>query len=145
MVTLFVLHFLADFILQSREMGKKKSVEFLWLLKHLFIQYAVFRIGLSFMGMEDSRLFALFNALIHGVIDWNIWKLYKLSVHYRITRRLKGLGVYGTNPKESLAYKITYEKSCEQWEYWEDHLFYTTIGFDQMLHAITLYALWTYL
>ena len=27
------------------------------------------------------------------------------------------------------------------WKYWEDHWFYTTIGFDQLLHVLTIILL----
>jgi hypothetical protein len=120
LICLFVVHFIADFICQPREMGKKKSYEPLWLLGHLAIQFVFF----LFFGWK----FALANAVIHGVIDWNIWRLYKLSVVKR-------------HPQ--LNWNDKYQQGA--WKYWEDHLFYTTIGLDQMLHGITLIVLWRYL
>lgn len=124
-VYLMVLHFISDFVLQSREMGKKKSSDFVWLLRHLLIICSVFYIGLvPFLFMRSITgpkfLFVpLLNVIIHGLIDMNIWNVYKFSV-------LKRGG------------DIT-------WKYWDDHLFYTTIGFDQMLHTITLIILWNVL
>ncbi len=122
LIYLFVLHFIADFILQSREMGKKKSVEFSWLSAHLQIQAAIFLVFLLPINLLFAAKFAFLNALIHGIIDWNIWKLYKVSVYLRDKRA-----------------------TPETWKYWEDHLFYTTIGFDQLLHASTLIGLYWYL
>jgi len=55
------------------------------------------------------------NALAHAVIDWNVWRGYKW-----IRRR-----------EDPVTFK-----------YWEDHLFYTTIGFDQMLHLLTIVLIW---
>jgi hypothetical protein len=123
---LLMTHFVADFILQSREMGKKKSSEPEWLLKHLLIQYFAFFIVLSF---TDGHYFwfALLNTLIHGVIDWNIWNLYKLYAYKAIAK----------NPQHPL---LT-NNPAEPWKYWEDHWFYTTIGFDQLLHMLTLVLL----
>jgi hypothetical protein len=122
LIYLFVLHFIADFLLQSREMGKKKSVEFNWLAKHLAIQFAIFLVGLSIFNVECTVEFAGLNAIIHGIIDWNIWKLYKVSVYLR-------------------------DKTAtpETWKYWDDHWFYATIGLDQLLHAITLIGLYQWL
>lgn len=114
---LLVVHFVADFLLQSREMGKKKSSELHWLLGHLAIQLLAFFIVLL-PFTEWAFVFALLNATIHGVIDWNIWRLYKLSV----VRRFPDV-----NP-------ATYQ-------YWEDHWFYATIGLDQLLHGLTLIGL----
>jgi len=123
------LHFIADFLLQSREMGQKKSYELKWLNKHLSIQFFVMFLGLlPFTGYHIAILFAFYNSCIHGVIDWYIWRGYKASVWLRNRK-------YGHN-KEQLA---------STWKYWEDHLFYTTIGFDQALHITTLALLWKYL
>lgn len=108
---LLSLHFLADFVLQSREMGKKKSQEPVWLFSHLAIQCMVFML---FVGWK----FAIANAAIHGVIDWYIWRFYKLSVAWRFP-----------------------DATVNNFKFWEDHLFFTTIGFDQLLHGLTLVLL----
>lgn len=140
-IYLMILHFIADFLLQSREMGKKKSSEFLWLLKHLGIQYTIMIIGLTpcfFLNLISAhKLLALciLNTIIHGVIDWNIWNVYKYSVKIRLINHYKDTGVHENHIK----------KAGSNWEYWEDHWFYTTIGFDQLLHASTLVILWSVL
>lgn len=118
MIKLFFLHFLADFILQPREMGKKKSSDFRWLFGHLAIQFLVF---LPFVGWRLSAM----NALVHGLIDKNIWNLYKVSVLYRVF------------PK-SMPWKERPGNLSANYRYWEDHWFYVTIGLDQFLHAVTL-------
>lgn len=130
---LLFLHFLADFILQSREMGKKKSTSWYWLTAHLSIQFFVFA---PYTGFN----FALANALLHGVIDKNIWNLYKLIVHLRITKQLKSQGWDG-----SMAPGNAYQLTAQGWKYWDDHAFYAMIGLDQMLHTTTLYFLSTFL
>lgn len=111
----FVIHFVADFLLQSREMGKKKSSDYSYLAMHLSIQFLCF---LPFFGFK----FALYNALIHGVIDKNIWNLYKVSVYLRDKKA-----------------------TPETWKYYDDHWFYSTIGLDQLLHALTIIYLVKYL
>lgn len=138
MITVYCLflHLVADFFLQSREMGKKKSSEKYWLYKHLSIQFAVFWVGLlPFTGIAIALYFALTNALIHGVIDWNIWKLYKYSVYRRLLKKVISTGARKDQYEAGVA------SHAKNWQYWEDHWFYTTIGVDQFLHAATLVLL----
>jgi hypothetical protein len=115
------LHFIADFLLQSREMGKNKSHDLFYLLMHVMIQWLVMFGGLLFMlNPVAAYQIAAINAFIHGLIDWNIWRYYKRWVKFR----------FG-NPKE------------QEFKYWEDSGFYSTIGFDQMLHMWSiLFAIW---
>lgn len=120
MIKLFFLHFIADFLLQSREMGKNKSSNWGWLFAHLVIQFLVF---LPFAG----GYFALANAMIHGIIDRNIWSLYKKLCEFRMEEDESfSLGAFSQM------------RENEEFEYWEDHWFYVTIGLDQFLHAATL-------
>ena len=124
------LHFVADFLLQSREMGKKKSSELYWLFQHLGIQFFVIGIGSLFVLGAHSIWFAIFNTLIHGIIDWNIWRLYKWSAGYRIRNKLR-----------SAYAAAAFDAEVAKWQYWEDHWFYATIGLDQFLHASTILLL----
>lgn len=55
-------------------------------------------------------IFAITNAVVHITIDWNIWRLYRFI-----------------RANESSNFK-----------YWEDQLFYFTIGLDQLLHLLTI-------
>lgn len=66
-----------------------------------------------FCFLPFGFLFSLTNAAIHGAIDRFIWNIYKFI------RKNEGKG----------------------FEYWKDDLFYKTIGFDQMLHLLTLVIL----
>lgn len=145
-----VLHFIADFLLQSREMGQKKSSELSWLLKHLAIQTGIIFIGLApFVGLIIALKFALLNSVVHGVIDWNVWKFYKLSAHKRIIKEIRAeyLKKFGepTWLDDQSIIEVgapeMYKEKVTNWKYWEDHWFYTTIGFDQLLHTATLIIL----
>ena len=129
-VKLLIIHFVADFLCQSREMGKKKSSDIRWLLAHLAIQFAAF-------CPFTSWKFALANCAIHGIIDWNIWRGYKFMVGRRL------YDGYGRAWKSEVQGKPHHSLMSDQgeWRYWEDHWFYSTIGFDQLLHAITLIKL----
>jgi hypothetical protein len=130
---MMVSHFVADFLLQSREMGKTKSTVFKVLCEHVIIQYlTLWAFLLFFVGPTLAVEISLCNALVHGLIDWNIWKLYKWSAKYRIEKRIDTHLFLKADGAVVLA---------DKWEYWEDHLFYTTIGIDQLLHGLTLVAL----
>jgi len=128
---LLVLHYIADFLLQPREMGQKKSSEPKWLLAHLAIQFAIF-------APFTSAWFALANCAVHGVIDWYIWRGYKLTAYYRIRKDV--IAKYGswTQPPEE---DVNIKAGIASWQYWTDKIFYDTIGFDQLLHGLTLVTL----
>jgi hypothetical protein len=140
MPVFLIFHFIADFLLQSRAMGKKKSESFKMLLKHLGIIFGVFFVGgalffyylyFNIPYMKVDRLTislfcafitSLLNTIAHGIIDANIWKLYKLSVYMRV--------------------KNDQNFDVSKWAYWDDSWFYSTIGLDQLLHVLTIYFIY---
>ncbi len=128
---LLFLHFIADFLLQSREMGKTKSGNIVVLFQHLAINWTVIVLLLPLAGVSFQLAMAVstLNAIVHGVIDWYIWRIYKLSVINRIRRAIK--------PQEFHMFR----QLCLDFKYWDDHFFYVTIGADQLLHALTLITL----
>lgn len=138
MITLIILHFIADFLFQSREMGRQKSSHWGYLTLHLMIQYLVFLPALGFT-------WSLVNALVHGLIDKNIWNAYKLYAGYKIKQQMKEEG-FGIKPQPFYQSKEKFDKvfqiNAQYYKYWEDHWFFVTIGFDQMLHMITLAVIW---
>jgi hypothetical protein len=107
-------------------MGKKKSSEPGYLAAHLGIQFVAFLLVLI-PFTERALYFSFANMVIHGLIDWNLWRLYKAYAFRAIAK----------NPQHPL---LT-GNPTEPWKYWEDHWFYTTIGFDQLLHMLTLMLL----
>ena len=56
------LHFIADFILQSTDMGTKKSSDIKWLITHC----AVYTLPFVIMGWK----FALITGLLHFCVDF---------------------------------------------------------------------------
>ena len=109
-------------------MGKNKSSSLKWLSAHIFIIFMVFLIGTGDIKFSGA------NALIHFVIDATLWNLYKVAVWYRYTGHL-----YPKSKKDKLRGLV--EKISQKHKYWEDHLFYTTIGLDQLLHGLTIILL----
>ena len=135
--------------MQSREMGQKKSSEFKWLFRHLTIQWLFFAFGLVyFVGPVLALAFATLNAVVHGIIDWYIWKGYKLTAHIRINKEVDKLAaalIAGGVPMDAETHKAAYDAGVQDWKYWEDHVFYSTIGFDQLLHILTIIGLFALL
>jgi hypothetical protein len=108
----------------------------------------VFAILLSpIVGMGTAILFSMCNAAIHGVIDWNIWSLYKKQVKKRLNKAAYMRAVEDTDWNTS--YKNRCERHlkvlAEEFKYWEDKGFYTTIGLDQLLHTLTIILLFALL
>ena len=146
LIVLFIAHYVADFLLQTRKMGKNKSVQFKFLLGHIAIIFGMFFVPMFVYYLQclpDDDLqttimvasicaftFSALNALIHGVIDWFIWRFYKLNVRRRLDK----------DPWHELAAENSLEIE-NPWKYWEDSHFYATIGLDQLLHALTLFLL----
>lgn len=93
------------------------------------VQFFIFAVILMFIVSPiNAILFATANAVIHGIIDWNIWRGYKYTVK-----------IWMQNNPDHQATKH-YLKTGE-FKFWEDHVFFTTIGLDQLLHGLTLVLL----
>ena len=135
LIILFITHFLFDFVFQSREMGKKKSEDINFLLKHggiLFMGYMWAAYAIC-DNMADMLLMSGLIVLIHCIQDWYIWRGYKRLVKNKVTRKLQFYNqMFPEGQKEAI------EKKLQEWKYWEDHKFYYTIGLDQTLHFITI-------
>lgn len=114
LVLLTIVHIIFDFVLQSRTIATNKSSSLRYLAPHLFILSIGLTIYASLSGRyTDSQgiSFVYLNIILHGIIDWNIWRLYKFIV----LKRFKNVD--------------------KDFKYYEDGLFYDFIAFDQGLHA----------
>lgn len=149
----FVLHFVADWALQSKEMGREKSNKFLVLLQHAGVHLVVFFFGaLIFLNPAQALMFSAANAAVHGIIDWYLWRFYKLSVFYRRDQLIprEKYEEWGVEPEElslkdykEMIKNKDFTKDTEEMKYlktefkfWDDYWFGFTLGFDQMLHAV---------
>jgi|SRR5690606_26793414 len=101
-ILLLVIHFIADFVLQSDNMAQNKSKSNYWLTMHVLSYIACFIILLPIMGVS-VLYFILINFILHWIID------------------------YVTSRMSSKLYKLN-----------KRHEFFICIGFDQLLHAISL-------
>lgn len=96
-VSIVILHFIADFLCQSQKMGETKSEDFSMIILHS----AIYSLPFIFI----SPLYAFINGILHGGVD---------NVTSKWTKKL-------------------YNKK-------EYHWFFVVIGFDQMVHMLTLFA-----
>jgi len=142
LIYLLIMHFVADFLFQSREMGQKKSSSLKWLCKHGLIHFAVFAFGTSIYCITffypllpvdniflvgiivrniiiSSCIFAAINMAAHMTVDACTWNVYKWTVALRNKDKTK-------------------EGLRKDFKYWEDSWFYHTIGIDQLFHIITI-------
>ena len=151
----FLLHFIADWALQPKEMSRQKSNKFLVLLQHAGVHLVVFFFGaLIILNPAQALMFSAANAAVHAIIDWYLWRVYKLSVFYRREKLIPAEKYieWGITPKE-LDYddykemlknqdftKDTPEMKYlkEDFKFWDDYWFGFMLGFDQFLHAATL-------
>lgn len=157
---IFLLHFIADWALQSKEMSRNKSLKLSVLLQHASIHLAVFSIGLLFVtSLKLALMFALANAVVHAFVDWYIWRGYKISVILRAhllipVEKWKEWGVMD-KPKRVIGFLTGYSAAVKffnstelgqkimnylvtEFKYWDDYIFGFMLGFDQFLHAATL-------
>lgn len=70
-IFLFVLHFVADYVFQPRDMAKNKSSDSLVLFTHCSIYFFVF----AMIGWW----FAFTVATIHFLVDWGTSRMIKLA------------------------------------------------------------------
>jgi hypothetical protein len=120
-----MLHFLADWVLQGPGMGRKKSESYKVLLLHIAIIWATLAIGmLTHLSLWDSILLSFLNAVTHLIIDGCIWRLYRVVVWAR-------------------NYKTCKVKLANDYKYWLDPVFGWFLGFDQLLHFMVLYWLYS--
>jgi hypothetical protein len=155
----FVLHFTADWALQSKEMSRNKSLKLKVLLQHASIHLAVFSIGLLLITtLKFALMFALANAVVHAFIDWYLWRAYKISVILRAhllipfekwqewgkpaTQLLKTpFQGYTAHIKDLMSTDIgdkIINYLMTEFKYWDDYLFGFMLGFDQMLHGVCI-------
>ena len=113
LIILLVSHFIGDFVLQSRKIATTKSSKFSSLAVHLIILFIAL-LPITYYSEVPIGI-PIAYCLLHGIQDWYIWR----------------------------GYKKLYTIRKAPPPYQEDHLFYTTIGLDQLLHTIVLLVLFT--
>lgn len=124
LIIILFIHFVADFLFQSREMGIKKSRNIYWLITHIYIYSIITFIGwVLYFDLNFKMMFELISLTVfsHFLTDYITSKL--SSRFYLKSKKSKSL-------KESKYF---------EW------LFWSIIGFDQLIHAITLILTFKYI
>jgi len=110
-IWLIIAHFIADFLCQTREMGVNKSHSLKWLLAHILVYTSIIT-----------------------ACSFGAWYVYEISVSY--------LTVLQFCMINGLLHLVTDFTTSKASSYFYKHdklgLFWWTIGFDQMIHAICL-------
>lgn len=108
---ILVTHFLADFIFQTDEMAQKKSSDWFYLRLHVMVYGLI-----TTLGMVGALVFDVF--AYYG-INLTFYLFLNVVMHYI------------TDACTSRVSKYLWEKN-------KLHLFFCTIGFDQLIHTATL-------
>jgi hypothetical protein len=110
LILIFALHFIGDFIFQTREMAENKSKSIYWLTYHVF-NYCLPFVPIAFLIGFDVQyiefLFVLF--ITHWLTDF-----------------------------------FTSKATSYFWKNKKEKLFFSMIGFDQLIHTITLIEIYKY-
>lgn len=125
---IFCLHFVGDFLLQSRSMGRNKGKSILWLFAHVFVYTTFLFWGWSsFIGFSEYSFYVMFGVYHLIFITHFLTDL--------ITSKISGYA-YIKCTDNNLSKKLKY-----RWEY----MFWSIIGLDQLIHIISLILIYNYL
>ena len=69
LIYILTLHFIGDYILQSRWMGENKSKNYKALLVHGFVYMIILSLGMGLLFGFAGLLYGVFNGVIHTMID----------------------------------------------------------------------------
>lgn len=126
LIALLVLHYVADFLLQTRKMGQNKSKSLMWLSIHVGVYLiALLSFGLLFghyVVQDPNDMYPIFeycllNATLHWLTDFGTSKL---SGYFYMK-----YVAYKQKDEDAIADRYQYK-------------FWATIGFDQLVHGVTL-------
>ena len=137
-ISILFIHFFADFVFQSRYMGRNKSKDLMVLFGHCAIYYFTFLVSgtllLFLFGGEGSfsfdgadfknwMFFCLINFSLHFITDFITSKVSSFCWKRRMIRSEAGD-----------------EKDVDYWE----HNFWCIVGLDQLVHTVTLCLTFTH-
>ena len=100
-----LIHFLADFGLQTHDQAVNKSTDSIWLFKHVGVYSLIWFIAtLPLFGLPNALAFIFFTFMTHFITDY-----------------------------------ITSRVGKPFWEKKDMHNGFVVVGFDQLVHFITLF------
>lgn len=121
---IILIHWIADFVFQSRQMGENKSKSNYWLTMHVLTYSFITTICWSLLLFIDPSQFP--------VIDYNLLNRFELSLIF----------IFGMHwVTDYITSRVTGKFAVEKRWYG----FFTTIGFDQVLHYAQLFLTYKYI
>jgi len=133
LIAILALHFVADFLLQTRTMGRKKGKSIMWLSMHVGVYLiALLSVGLLFGHHVTDNMVLVFeycflNTILHWVTDF-------------CTSKASGFCYLKMTEQVELEVNLSVKKK----PIWEK-AFWSVIGFDQLLHTAALLLTYHYL
>jgi hypothetical protein len=119
---ILVWHFIADFIMQSREMAINKSSSIKWLTKHVKMYCYSLLVG---------SLLVVFVAILCGCKCYHLTPL--ILLYILVNSVLHWITDYFTSKQTARLYKKELYKKEPNY-----HNFFVMIGFDQLIHLLCL-------
>lgn len=122
------LHFISDFVLQSRKMGQKKSKSLFWLSLHVLVYTTFLFWGwVCFVGFKEYSVYTVFG------VYFMVWISHFLTD-------------FITSQFTTYAYVKSIEKGIsitkrDRWQY----IFWAILGFDQFIHHLSLILIYNYI
>ncbi len=117
-------HLFSDFVLQSRNQGRKKSTNIFWLLTHVLIYSST----TTFFWLLIDLNYEIKNVLNYTLIFFIIFITHGITDY--ITSKISGFAY--------LKMKNRNKRINEFWEW----IFWLTIGLDQTIHIISLFCIY---
>jgi len=115
-ILILLIHFISDFLFQSRKMGRNKGKDISWLTIHVLVYSIVTTIGWSILlpiNFTEIKSIFVITFYTHWITDYITSK----GSGYCYLKMIDGKVV-----------------NKERWEF----LFWSVIGFDQFIHSLTL-------
>lgn len=144
-IYILFIHFIADFLCQSRKMGLNKGKSIKWLSYHVLVYTLVTMFGWGiYFGIPNVLLFFTLTFVTHFVTDYITSKAsgyaYLKMVDYKLKREKyeKHVNMEGRYNDDTKNIYEREQKDTETLEHIWQYRFWGVIGFDQLIHSITL-------
>lgn len=135
LVIILIAHYIGDFILQTRNMGLKKSKSIMWLSMHVgtyLITLLIFGLIFGSYLVDDNNYRPIFEwCFVNGLLHWFTDFISSKLSGYCYTK----MDYYEKNRDIENSDKL---KNKFQYHFW------SVIGLDQLIHAITLLLTYNY-
>lgn len=145
-MALLVVHWVADFVCQTHWQASNKSKNNFALLRHIitytlilwWMAILIFGFGLFAVSFRTLTAFVLVNGMLHFATDWftSRWSSRHFGRAFQDAYRCASYAhTYGHEPSRDEMRRLDVDPNANHW-----HNFFVVIGFDQLIHQVTLAA-----